>query len=125
MKKMIALVTFSAIALTVSAQKLINGSKLTDNWSVGLNAGGVTPLTHNPFWKSMRPVMGVELGKQLTPIFGFGFEGMWSVNTSRSSTVFDYSNVSLLGKVNLNNLFGGYLGTPRTFEIEAVAGAGW
>lgn len=125
MKKMIALVTFSAIALTVSAQELINGSKVTDNWSVGLNAGGVTPLTHNPFWKSMRPVMGVELGKQLTPIFALGLEGMWSVNTSRSSTVFDHSNVSLLGKVNLNNLFGGYLGTPRPFEIEAVAGPGW
>lgn len=35
------------------------------------------------------------------------------------------SNVSLLGLVNLNNLFGGYNGIPRSFEIEAVAGIGW
>lgn len=27
--------------------------------------------------------------------------------------------------MNLNNLFGGYNGIPRSFEIEAVAGIGW
>ena len=44
---------------------------------------------------------------------------------AQSRTVFDRSNVSLLGLVNLNNLFGTYTGTPRPFEIEAIAGIGW
>ena len=30
-----------------------------------------------------------------------------------------------MGLVNLNNLFGTYTGTPRPFEIEAIAGIGW
>lgn len=125
MKKSILLVALSAFTLVASAQNLLQGSKLTDNWSVGVNAGGITPLTHSVFFKNMRPTVGVELNKQLTPIFGFGLEGMWSVNTSSSLTAFDHSNVSLLGKVNLNNLFAGYKGTPRLFEIEAVGGVGW
>ena len=100
MKKSIFLVALSAFTLVASAQNLLQGSKLTDNWSVGVNAGGITPLTHSVFFKNMRPTVGVELNKQLTPIFGFGLEGMWSVNTSSSLTAFDQSNVSLLGKVN-------------------------
>lgn len=73
----------------------------------------------------MRPAFGVGFSKQLTPNFGLGFQGMGYVNTTRSKTAFDVSDVSLLGKVNLMNLFGSYLGTPRVFEIEAVAGMGW
>ena len=30
----------------------------------------------------------------------------------------DASNVSLVGTVNLSNLFAGYKGTPRFFEVE-------
>ena len=125
MRKTILLVALSIATLTVSAQSLLRGSKFTDNWSVGINGGGITPLTHSAFFKNMRPTVGVELDKQLTPVFGLGFEGMWSVNTSSSLTTFDHSNVSLLGKVNLNNLFFSYTGKPRVFEVEAVTGAGW
>ncbi len=46
-------------------------------------------------------------------------------NTTKSKTAFDESNVKFVGLVNLNNLFGGYNGIPRSFEIEAVAGIGW
>lgn len=125
MKRIVLLAALSAVTLAAGAQTLLQGSKFTDNWSVGINAGGVTPLTHSAFFKNMRPTVGVELDKQLTPIFGLGFEGMWSINTSPSLTIFDYSNVSLLGKINLNNLFCAYNGTPRLFEVEAVAGIGW
>ena len=82
-------------------------------------------MTHHAFFGNMRPITGIELNKQLTPIFGFGLEAVGSFNTSRSRTAFDRSNVSLLGLVNLNNLFGTYTGVPRPFEIEAVAGIGW
>ena len=50
---------------------------------------------------------------------------MGHINTSSSKTAFDASNVELLSKFNMMNLFAGYPGTPRTFEMEAVIGVGW
>ena len=125
MKKSIILLACVLGAFSAKAQTVIESTKFTDNWSVGINAGAVTPLTHSAFFKSMRPAFGVGFSKQLTPNFGLGFQGMGYVNTTQSKTAFDASDVSLLGKVNLMNLFGTYLGTPRVFEIEAVAGVGW
>lgn len=58
-------------------------------------------------------------------LFGMGVEAMTSINTTASKTAFDNTNVSLLTSVNLSNLFAGYWGTPRLFEIETVAGLGW
>ena len=122
MKKSIILLACVLGAFSAKAQTVIESTKFTDNWSVGINAGAVTPLTHSAFFKSMRPAFGVGFSKQLTPNFGLGFQGMGYVNTTQSKTAFDASDVSLLGKVNLMNLFGTYLGTPRVFEIEAVWG---
>ena len=125
MRKSIILLAFVLGGFTANAQSVVEGTKLTDNWSVELKAGAVTPLTHNAFFKGMRPAFGIGISKQLTPIFGLGFQGMGYVNTTQSKTAFDASDVSLLGKVNLMNLFAGYNGTPRLFEVEAVAGMGW
>ena len=125
MKKSIILLAFVLGAFTANAQSVVEGTKFTDNWSVEVNAGAITPLTHNAFFKSMRPGFGVGFSKQLTPIFGLGFQGMGYINTTSSKTAFDASDVSLLGKVNLMNLFASYQGEPRLFEVEAVAGMGW
>ena len=126
MRKSIILLAFILGGFTVgNAQSVVEGTKLTDNWSVGVNAGGVTPLTHSAFFKGMRPTFGVGVSKQLTPIFGLGFQGMGYINTTSSKTAFDASDVSVLGKVNLMNLFASYTGEPRLFEVEAVAGMGW
>lgn len=125
MKKIILLFAFVAGTFTANAQTVIEGTKLMDNWSVGIKAGAITPLTHSAFFKSARPAFGVGFGKQMTPIFGMEFQGMGYVNTSPSKTAIDMSDVSLLGKINLMNVFSSYTGTPRFFEIEAVAGMGW
>ena len=126
MRKSIILLAFILGGFTAAnAQSVVEGTKLTDNWSVGVNAGGVTPLTHSAFFKGMRPAFGVGVSKQLTPIFGLGFQGMGYINTTSSKTAFDASDVSVLGKVNLMNLFASYTGEPRLFEVEAVAGMGW
>ena len=126
MKKIFAGLLLSGIAIChVSGQTALEGNKFSDNWSIGINVGGVTPLTHHSFFKNMRSAVGVHVSKHLTPTFGLGFEAMGYFNTTKSKTAFDESNVSLLGLVNLNNLFGGYLGTPRLFEVETVAGIGW
>lgn len=125
MKKSIILVAFALGAFAVNAQTVVESTKITDNWSVGIKAGGVTPLTHHAFFKSMRPAFGVDISKDLTPNFGLTFQGMGYVNTTQSKTAFDASDVSVLGRINLMNLFGTYLDEPRVFEIEAVAGVGW
>lgn len=125
MKKSIILSAFVLAALTASAQTTVQGSKFTDNWSVELKTGIITPVSHSAFFKNARPALGIEFTKQLTPVFGLGVQGMGYINTSNSKTAFDASDLSLLGKVNLMNLFAGYTGTPRIFEVEAVAGAGW
>ncbi len=108
-------------------------SRLTDNISITLKGGAITPLhgQGKSFWQNMRGVAGVELRKQITPIFGLGVEGEWAINTSHwngapsTHNVFDASYVGAFGTINFNNLFAGYAGQPRLFEVEAVAGAGW
>lgn len=98
MKKSIILLACVLGAFSAKAQTVIESTKFTDNWSVGINAGAVTPLTHSAFFKSMRSAFGVGFSKQLTPNFGLGFQGMGYVNTTQSKTAFDASDVSLLGK---------------------------
>ena len=125
MKKIVASLVLCLAVIAAHAQKAVEGNKFTDNWSVGFNAGGTTPLTHSAFFKNMRAVLGVGLDKQVTPVLGLGFEAMTSINTTPSRTAFDNTNLSVLGTLNLSNLFGGYAGAPRLFEVETVAGIGW
>lgn len=125
MKKIVASLVLCMAVIAANAQKAVEGNKFTDNWSVVFNAGGTTPLTHSAFFKNMRAVLGVGLDKQVTPVLGLGFEAMTSINTTPSRTAFDNTNLSVLGTLNLSNLFGGYAGAPRLFEVETVAGIGW
>lgn len=125
MKKIVASLVLCMAVIAANAQKAVEGNKFTDNWSVGFNAGGTTPLTHSAFFKNMRAVLGVGLDKQVTPVLGLGFEAMTSINTTPSRTAFDNTNLSVLGTLNLSNLFGCYAGAPRLFEVETVAGIGW
>lgn len=57
MKKSIILSVFVAAALTANAQTTVQGSKFTDNWSVELKTGMITPLTHSAFFKNARPAL--------------------------------------------------------------------
>lgn len=126
MKKSVLSIMLCAVAVvTLHAQTALMGTRTTDNWSVGVRLGGTTPLTHSAFFGGMRPAMGLELSKQLTPVFGLSLQGMGYINTSSSATAFDASDVALLSHVNLHNLIGGYRGVPRGFEVAALAGIGW
>lgn len=125
MKKFIAVTVACLTCSGIYAQRAYEGANLGDNWSIGIHAGVTTPLTHSAFFPNMRATWGLGIGKQLTPFFGMGVEAMTSINTTASKTAFDNTNVSLLTSVNLSNLFAGYWGTPRLFEIETVAGLGW
>ena len=122
MRKLFTILALGAMTLGASAQ--YEGHKFFDNWSLGVNVGAITPTTHHAFWKSCRPNFGLEVTKQITPIFAIAVEGEANVNTTPSKNAIDQMNVSYLNKVNLTNLFCGYKGKPRFFELEAVAGMG-
>ena len=107
----------------VQAQSL-EQNKFFDNWSVTLKGGAIMPFQNYAFWPSARG------------IFGLCAEGEATINTSswwkepnywgpKSPNIIDHTMAGLFGTVNLSNLFGGYKGMPRVFEIEGVIGAGW
>jgi len=140
MKKFLLLAVAAMSLSAASAQVTVEGSKFTDNLSVTLKGGIVSPFQHYAFWKAARPVGGIELREQVTSVLGLGVEGEWSFNTSswnkpygehtsiwgpHSKTIVDHQLVGAFGTINLTNWLLGYLGVPRTLDIEAVAGAGW
>lgn len=130
MRTLIFSAALIAIGLSANAQDAIEQSRLTDNISITLKGGAATPLNSNQFWGNMRGTMGLELRKQVTPILGLGLEGQVSVNTSswyglENGNAFEHQLVGGFGAVNLMNLFGGYNGYHRAFEVEAIAGVGW
>jgi outer membrane protein OmpA-like peptidoglycan-associated protein len=126
MKKMILLSVFALGALTINAQTaVVESGGFWDNWSIGIQGGGTMKMSGTGFFKSARPAFGLTIGKQWTPILGIDIQGMGYVNTTNSSTMVDASDVSLIGRMNLMNLFAGYEGMPRPFEIETVTGLGW
>lgn len=132
MKKALLMAVAVAGAMTASAQQAQEHTNFGSNWSIGLDGGVTTPLTHHAFWGDMRGTVGIHINKQISYVFGAGVEAAWGINTSswghdgyRSYTAFDNSYVGAYGTVNLTNLFMGYSCEPRFFGLEAVLGAGW
>jgi outer membrane protein OmpA-like peptidoglycan-associated protein len=131
---MIAAATFAA---NVSAQnEVITANKFGDNWYWGLNAGVTTNVKEsykdagNGFFKALAPTVGLRIGKNLTTVFGLAVEGeVYTQSNDKwnggSKTFIEQVNANLLGTFNLSNLFGGYKGEPRVFEIIGLYGFGW
>ena len=136
MKKIFLSVIFTGAAVAANAQKVkvqrvkaINYAHTLDNWQVGVNVGGYTPTAGYPFFKSTRFNFGAEISKQISTGFRFGIDATAYINNNsdgyRNPLTIDYTNVAILANFNLNNIFGGYKGAPRKFEVEAFAGIGW
>ena len=136
MKKIFLLVMFTGAAVAANAQKVkvqrvkaINYAHTLDNWQVGVNVGGYTPVAGYPFFKSTRFNFGAEISKQISTGFRLGIDATAYINNNsdgyRNPLTIDYTNVSILANFNLNTIFGGYKGAPRKFEVEAFAGIGW
>ena len=75
MKKYIIAAALAVAALGAQAATTVEGSKFTDNWSVTLKGGGVmsTGIASHSSYRPMlesRGIIGLELRKQLTPVFG-------------------------------------------------------
>lgn len=126
MKKAILLTMFALGTLSINAQTaVVESGGFWDNWSMGIQGGGTMKMNGGGFFKSTRPAFGITIGKQWTPILGTDIQGMGYVNTTNSRTMIDASDVSLIARMNLMNLFAGYEGMPRAFEIETATGLGW
>ena len=135
MKKIILTLALLMGVFAAQAQSL-EPNKFFDNISVTLKGGAIMPFQGYAFWPSARGIFGLEIKKQLTPVFGLGVEGEATINTTswekdpnfwgpKSPNMIDHTLAGMFGTVNLSNLFGGYKGKPRVFEIEGVFGAGW
>ena len=135
MKKII--LTFALLMGVFASQaQSLEPNKFFDNMSVTLKGGAIMPFQGYAFWPSARGIFGMEIKKQLTPVFGMGVEGEATINTTswekepnfwgpKSPNIIDHTMAGMFGTVNLSNLFGGYKGKPRAFELEGVFGAGW
>ena len=126
------------MAASVSAQDntAITANKAGDNWYFGVNAGVTTRVKESEngagdgMFKSLAPTFGVRLGKNLTTVFGLAADAEVFFKTndkfySLSKTFIEAVDVNLLGTFNLSNLFAGYPGEPRAFELIALGGFGW
>lgn len=110
-----------------NAQIAIEHSKAFDNVSLGVTTGVSTPLDFNSMFP-LNYTLGLRVQKDFTPIFGLQLEGttVWNNNHfSNSKTAVAALNVGLNGVVNWSNVFCGYRGTPRFFEVSTVTGLGW
>lgn len=136
MKKIIFIVTLLLSVFTVNAQTAVQTSKLLDNTYVGVQAGVNSPLSFNQIFP-VNEYAGIRVGKNLTPVFGLNVDAGVTfndhanghtngiVNHFASHAVVNTVNVGLNGTINLMNLFGGYKGSPRLFEVSTVTGLGW
>ena len=135
MKKLFLMLAAGFMAASVNAQNTaITANKAGDNWYIGANAGVSTTLTkQNPdggFFKALAPTFGVRVGKNLTTVFGLALDADMHFKSNDkwyagSKTFIEDVNVNLLGTFNLSNLFAGYKGEPRPFEVIALGGFGW
>jgi len=128
----------AAAMLTASAsaqRTAITANKAQDNWYIGINAGVATPMQKfgdYGFMKGVSPEFGVRVGKNLTTVFGLALDiNNYFLNKTNSKSMFgsktfiNATDFDLLTTWNLNNLFAGYNGEPRSFEVIALAGGGY
>ena len=144
MKKVFLLMAAAMLTISASAQKTaVTANKFGDNWYVGINAGVGTNMQKfaNPetgkandagFFKGFSPEFGIRIGKNFTTVFGLAVDAnAYFANKTNSKSYFgsktfvNLSTFDLLATFNLSNLFGGYKGEPRFFEVIGLAGAGY
>ncbi len=127
MKKLVLMLAAASMAASVSAQTVAE-SKAFDNVYIGINGGVATKTTGHKWLSDLDPNAGIRVGRYFTPVFGLAVEGNAYFSNKpwhSTGTAVRATNVSLLGTVNLSNLFGGYKGEPRAFEVSALYGLGW
>lgn len=127
MKKLILMLALFSAVLGANAQIATQNSNALDNISVGVTAGVSTPLDFNSVFP-LNTNVGLKLQKDFTPAFGVQLEGLAVLNDNHFTdlkTAVKATNVGANALFNLSNIFLGYKGTPRAFEVSTVTGIGW
>lgn len=134
MKKIAMFIAAAAMAVSASAQKtVVTASKAGDNIYVGVNGGATTWFKGDNAFSGFQPNFGIRVGKNFTTVFGLALDLGSQMNAHTkdceaglsNKTFFNNAEANLLGTANLMNLFAGYKGEPRAFEVIALGGFGW
>lgn len=127
MKRFILLLTILLSAISAEAQELLERPRFLDNWSVTVGGGIYHPMLYKI--KYLADCSGAggtfELRKQMSPIVGIGLGVDGYYRMSRKERQDPRSLIGPVLHVNLMNLFGGYTGRPRLFEVEIEGMAAW
>lgn len=113
-------------------KRLLNKSKFSDNWFIGLQAGTFyswgTNTSNAGFFDQFRPAGALSVGKWIAPAGGFRLQGFYGNNAGKASNYkayhWDAMGVGLDGLFNFTNLFCGYE-EDRTFNLIGILGAGY
>lgn len=133
MKKIFLMMIMAMSVIVMNAQTAVQSSTTFDNVYTGVEGGIATPLSLDNVFP-LNPTATLRIGKQFTPVWGAEVEGTaWFGSHMADATHFDGvshngvrgSYIGVNGTVNITNLFWGYKGTPRLFEVSTVLGTGW
>ncbi len=146
MKKFIAIMAAALMTMSASAQtKALAPIKFGDNWYVGVNGGAATKTLNNAWTKNLNPTAGIRVGKWFSPAFGLQLEANGYFDQKARENHLENAmmigeagsrhrhhggnfikKLNIMGDINLNlmNLFCGYKGEPRFFELIGSAGIG-
>lgn len=124
---MIAMFTMAISVIAQDTNNYVGSSKFTDNWSITLQAGVVTPFDH--FFKdgSTTPIVVLGADKYINSWFGVGGDVRASIGTGdkyNTHTAFDMVNLNAYVKFNILNAIK-FDGTRRLFEPVVYTGLGW
>jgi len=121
---------------SVNAQVATENQKVFDNTYVSVNVGATTPMGFSEVFP-LNTAAGLAVGKWFSPVWGAEVEGTAMFGSHDHNNMrFDVAPgqghnfvrghyVGVNGLVNLSNLFRGYKGTPRSFEVGTNVGMGW
>lgn len=125
-----------ATVFSANAQIATENAKLFDNTYITINAGVAMPLNFDNT-TPLNPSAGIAFGKWFSPVWGAELEGtLWGFESNgggfnvpqNEDLNFGFIRghyVGVNGLINLSNLFAGYRGAPRLFEVNTVVGMGW
>ena len=122
MKKFILMIMMSLCMVTMTSAQHVKESGVFDNIYTTVTAGVSVPTT-NVAVDNIRPMFGVELGKDITSLYSTSLEFSSGINNRNIHTVFDEFSLNWLHKLNVLNLVDGY--KDRNWTLQAVGGFGW
>lgn len=128
--KKVFLMLMVLFSTSVFGQTALESQKIFDNTYFSIGGGVSTPMT-SIF--PVNPAATAAFGKWFNPVWGAEIEGTTWFGSRAEGTHFDGEihnafralYVGINGVTNLSNLFLGYEGSPRVFELNTVVGTGW